>query len=390
MQTSLDRASQNIVLSTNNAAHESNAKMSDIKNSTTGDTTAASEDLASLSIKDDGLANAKGSEPEGIDPENEQGSSNGEEEEGQQGEDNDEDDNGGECDENGGYSDCEKEEDSEWSGDEDLLHDSYCPICLKTAKLAVCRGCKDIAYCSKTCQKKDWTVHKVLCSKLQPFSATARPSDKHYRAILFPAHGDDASTTAKPRFVWLKNFNAGDPAAYESYFPPKGLFDSVQCDCGMGREGKKISTQPVRVICGVEDWLDPKLRKRNSCLDDMIGGKAIARAWLGNVLIVGHRGNITLRDFRAAVDYLQCNGGNLALVDPSRYLRPLHPAHVGVLTIPDPHLDDPMAEPQVRLASLTFQSEFCLAPTPSPALPCTLTSCYHPVVVVACYHNELD
>lgn len=29
-----------------------------------------------------------------------------------------------------------------------------------------CAGCRDARYCSRQCQKKDWSVHKILCKRL--------------------------------------------------------------------------------------------------------------------------------------------------------------------------------------------------------------------------------
>ncbi|KAI1166662.1 hypothetical protein F5B18DRAFT_605265, partial [Nemania serpens] len=62
-----------------------------------------------------------------------------------------------------------------------------------------CQGCKNARYCSLECQKKDWPVHRLLCSNP---SVTPRPSPSHFVAILFPAR------EAKPRLIWIQQFSA--------------------------------------------------------------------------------------------------------------------------------------------------------------------------------------
>ncbi|KAF2660386.1 hypothetical protein K491DRAFT_711878 [Lophiostoma macrostomum CBS 122681] len=62
-----------------------------------------------------------------------------------------------------------------------------------------CTGCRNAQYCSTECQQRDWTLHKLLCEQFADF-LEGRPSEAHYRAIVFPVDASDA----KPRFMWLK------------------------------------------------------------------------------------------------------------------------------------------------------------------------------------------
>jgi len=48
---------------------------------------------------------------------------------------------------------------------------AYCHITGAEKKLLFCAGCK-AQYCSRECQKKDWTSHKVLCNKAENVLAT--------------------------------------------------------------------------------------------------------------------------------------------------------------------------------------------------------------------------
>ena len=41
-----------------------------------------------------------------------------------------------------------------------------CIVCGKDAT-TVCSVCKRACYCSRSCQKRDWDQHKLVCNKLQ-------------------------------------------------------------------------------------------------------------------------------------------------------------------------------------------------------------------------------
>lgn len=40
-----------------------------------------------------------------------------------------------------------------------------CSTCKKTGKLFLCEICEKESYCSKECQKEDWSRHKEWCDK---------------------------------------------------------------------------------------------------------------------------------------------------------------------------------------------------------------------------------
>lgn len=232
---------------------------------------------------------------------------------------------------------------------------TYCPICLKTAKLFECQGCNDMAYCSKACQRKDWPVHKLLCRQLPDFQATTRP-EEHFRAILFPANDVDAgeylsgAEVPKPKFVWCKK------DYYRPFFPPDGSCE-LQSDNEilMGRR-QRVSTQRLLV------W-NPSImpdKPRNSCIEAVVGNRLLMEpwpllGWRGNLLLTGCKGDVTMRDFRAVVDYFQCYPRNRGLVDPSRYLGQ---TFVGVLIVPNPQIGNPAVEPEVQEIHLTQGMKF--------------------------------
>jgi flagellar biosynthesis/type III secretory pathway chaperone len=49
-----------------------------------------------------------------------------------------------------------------------LICTSICQCCSKiseTTKFKRCAQCKEVAYCTVECQKKDWLIHKEFCLK---------------------------------------------------------------------------------------------------------------------------------------------------------------------------------------------------------------------------------
>ncbi|KAI0426894.1 hypothetical protein F5Y09DRAFT_317743 [Xylaria sp. FL1042] len=71
-----------------------------------------------------------------------------------------------------------------------------CIICDKPNALR-CNRCKGASYCSKLCQRGDYPIHKLLCTKFSAFNISARPSAEHVRAILFPVD------QKQPKLIWL-------------------------------------------------------------------------------------------------------------------------------------------------------------------------------------------
>jgi hypothetical protein len=71
-----------------------------------------------------------------------------------------------------------------------------CTVCDKE-NATFCARCKCILYCSKACQQRDWSTHKLLCASFPTFAHSKRPTADHYRAVLFDPN------KAKPEFIWL-------------------------------------------------------------------------------------------------------------------------------------------------------------------------------------------
>ncbi|EAT89587.1 MYND-type zinc finger protein samB [Parastagonospora nodorum] len=85
--------------------------------------------------------------------------------------------------------------------------EELCAMC-NNMGVHACSGCHSIRYCSKLCQKTDWSLHKLLCKSFKNFSNDQRPQPHgkyiYRRAIHFPEHGDT------PQFVWMRHFGPNE------------------------------------------------------------------------------------------------------------------------------------------------------------------------------------
>ena len=69
-----------------------------------------------------------------------------------------------------------------------------CDVCgqvqLQRVKFLQCYKCKAMKYCSRACQKRDWSNHKVLCTPISHLSNKANktldPSDSTFISPLTP------------------------------------------------------------------------------------------------------------------------------------------------------------------------------------------------------------
>ncbi|KAL7894328.1 hypothetical protein HDV64DRAFT_127229 [Trichoderma sp. TUCIM 5745] len=80
---------------------------------------------------------------------------------------------------------------------------NLCFVCDKQGARR-CAKCKSARYCSTACQKEDWPTHKLVCTSFASHTASNRPTDEHFRVLLFPVDG-------KPEITWLASrWHIGD------------------------------------------------------------------------------------------------------------------------------------------------------------------------------------
>lgn len=73
--------------------------------------------------------------------------------------------------------------------------EAMCTVC-GTATTNRCGTCQYARYCSRECQRADWSLHKHLCHDFKMAPDAARPSRGHFRVLYFPVN------EVKPTISW--------------------------------------------------------------------------------------------------------------------------------------------------------------------------------------------
>lgn len=178
-----------------------------------------------------------------------------------------------------------------------------CTVCgKKPAKLE--QQCKSTRYCSKECQKADWSTHKLLCKQRvelprRPGENTSRGS---YRlSISFPADKPG------PVFVWVYcDLMLEDGKAIDS---PKMLDffgnDSAQTCQVINKNlmiGKSLCHELI--LYYRDTFLIDGSKPNHSVAKAMQPFSHYANTWRGQILLMRESGDITLADLRHAVIHL--------------------------------------------------------------------------------------
>jgi hypothetical protein len=81
--------------------------------------------------------------------------------------------------------------------------DTLCAMCEEPGGIT-CNDCRSIRYCSQTCHKTDWLVHKLLCKTFKDYDDSNRlqadDGSIYKRASYFPESGDS------PHWCWMRFF----------------------------------------------------------------------------------------------------------------------------------------------------------------------------------------
>lgn len=184
---------------------------------------------------------------------------------------------------------------------------SGCTIC-NGPNSKLCSTCHSSSYCSTECQKTDWPAHKLLCKTVKTLSPRPDPSFK--RAILFPVHAK------APRLIWVE---------YERKLDFTGMpFEDSKISPLLGDDNPSREIQTVQKNIYRNFTLDHTIvvaARDTFLIDGSKPNKSISHAtnnlhghnWRGPLVLLRISGigvdaglyeDITLADFRSAVDYL--------------------------------------------------------------------------------------
>jgi len=192
-----------------------------------------------------------------------------------------------------------------------------CTIC-SSPNARLCTGCRSSAYCSEECQQTDWPVHRLLCKHFCKFLAP--PTDASRRAIFFPW------SKTRPKSIWVQ-VKLGDPSKprenseYYDYANVDELLKNNQAEAftmfcphreyirGNILRNRPSNENTIEFI--VRDSYIRDHTKPNQSVNSVRGHGM--KTWEGSIVVMvreGHEfenpryGNVTLDDFRDAVDYM--------------------------------------------------------------------------------------
>jgi hypothetical protein len=193
-----------------------------------------------------------------------------------------------------------------------------CIIC-NGSNTKLCSSCRSISYCSSSCQRSDWSLHKMMCNSFT--ALPSRPSTAHKLAILFPID------SRVPQLVWIKcdrRVDDDDGIAWESA-DTRQLLETENLDPQYrhAREFKSITrnvlrgydlSHTVQVICRETFLIDGSTS--NGCIRHATNERA-THDWRGPVVVMRRPGtaidplfyeDVGAGDFRVVVDYFLSYG----------------------------------------------------------------------------------
>ena len=192
-----------------------------------------------------------------------------------------------------------------------------CAMCNNPATLR-CSSCHcRNLYCSKSCQRADWKLHKLLCSSRPSFETP--PTDSSRRAIVFLTNGeikftwetikmvtdhDDGTISESP--IGLEKYFGGQRPDYQLYYNNimrgRRLKDRIELRLNDNflTDGSEKNFAVCKVVQGMDDggsvWRAPllALKETRSWVDNQ-------RLWANPTPKYGH---MDMGDLREVVDYL--------------------------------------------------------------------------------------
>ncbi|KAL5319640.1 hypothetical protein ACEPPN_012696 [Leptodophora sp. 'Broadleaf-Isolate-01'] len=250
---------------------------------------------------------------------------------------------------------------------------SKCVICDKPSAQA-CATCTSSAYCSKACQELDWPLHKILCKKLSKLLKTSdRPSTPIKLGILLSADSPE------PRLVWVPCRQAPKPNSSTTrdevivhYLLGDPITPTVESFNIAKNEVRGYTLDHTVVLYARDNWLNDGSKPNQAALS--LTDWELPYDWRGNILVMNYKGlvgknippqtnsgepivlsatqiggeiepyqdfqDVTLGDFRIAVDYLSRYGMQVKRGDEHSHL-----------TFTE-KTNNPVSEPQIMMDKL--------------------------------------
>lgn len=189
--------------------------------------------------------------------------------------------------------------------------EKLCAMCNETAS-KVCSRCRSIQYCSKSCQKVDWLVHKLLCKKFATLGKRPNPLTK--RAIWFPVSKDE------PQWVWLpyvENEDDGDIPRFKAFQDKETGFSHIQFV-----ERCKILQRDLKCKLVVGSGDSMHLLPNRGIIANTQGLAPIP--WRGSVIVYGQLGafedpsqlvDINMTDFKHIVEWFSAYKHTICLLE---------------------------------------------------------------------------
>ncbi|KAF9700897.1 hypothetical protein EKO04_000902 [Ascochyta lentis] len=126
----------------------------------------------------------------------------------------------------------------------EMSEQAFCAMCDKPST-QLCSGCKSIKYCSKSCQKLDWPIHKLICKTYKKF-LTSRPDQEHHSMIYF------AVNETQPRFIWARIDEGHNHPSREELKKHNMIID-------LSDSGSSLGIKPLSVNVVLDRPLGPHL-----------------------------------------------------------------------------------------------------------------------------------
>ncbi|KAL2068295.1 hypothetical protein VTL71DRAFT_16393 [Oculimacula yallundae] len=222
-----------------------------------------------------------------------------------------------------------------------LSYTFICCFSTSTSEAQVCGTCKSSAYCSKACQQVDWPLHKILCKKLAKLLRTSRPKYPTKLGILLSADNPE------PKLVWVPYQKPPKPNSSTTYeemvihhLLGEPITETIESFNIARNEVRGYGLDHTVVIYARDNWLNDGSKPNQAAL--ALTDWELPYDWRGNVLILSNKGlvgstvpsppgdgedlilsalreggelepyhdfqDMTLADFRTAVDYLSRYG----------------------------------------------------------------------------------